>query len=111
MKALVMLIEGPTIWVEKIMSNETNVKIFGFIAILAPVYFLKTLYSVWFGPLEVFIGFQSEKSTWLVLTIVDAVGFLTTLPSREKGRVIQMVTCLWTIEIFLVWVATIVRQA
>ncbi|HAV11376.1 MAG TPA: hypothetical protein DCX32_02425 [Candidatus Moranbacteria bacterium] len=94
---------------EKTMENETYARIFGLIAILAPIYFLKTVHTVWFGPMEVFIGFQSERSTWLVLTIVDAVGFLTTLPARKKGRIIQIVTALWTIEIFLVWIATVVR--
>jgi len=102
-------VEYLTRLIEKVMSNKTWATTFGLIALVAPLYFLKTLYVVWFGPYEVFVGFQSEQWTWLVLSLVDFVGFLTTLPAREKGRVIQIVMALWAIEMLLVFVATLVR--
>ena len=100
---------GITAWVERVMANRTGATILGLVAVIAPLYFLKTLYVVWFGPMDVFVGFQSERSTWFVLATVDAVAFLTTLPAREKGRIIQIVMGLWTIEMSLVFLATIVR--
>lgn len=98
-----------TVFVEKIMANKIYETILGFVAMIAPLYFLKTLYAVWFGAPEVFVGFEAEKSTWLVLAIVNAVGFITTLPSRKKGRVIRIVVGMWVVEMFLVYLATIVR--
>ena len=97
------------IFVERIMANKTYETILVLIAVMAPLDFLKILYAVWFGPMEVFVGFESEKTTWLVLAIIDAVGFITTLPARKKGRVIQIVMGLWVIEMFLVYLATILR--
>ena len=102
--------EKITVFIERIMANKTYEMILGLVAIIAPLYFLKTVYVVWFGSAEVFVGFESEKSTWLVLAIVDAVGFFVTLPSREKGRVIRVVMAFWTIDLILVYLATIVRQ-
>jgi len=101
--------ERLTIFAENIMANKTYATFLGLVAVVAPLYFLKTIYAVWFGPMDVFVGFESEKSTWLVLAIVDGVGFIATLPAREKGRVIQVVMGLWTVEMFLVYLATIVR--
>ena len=97
------------VFVERIMANKTYETIIGLLAIISPLYFLKTLYVVWFGPMKVFVGFESEKSTWLVLAIVDTIGFITTLPARKKGRVIQIVMGLWSAEMFLFYLATIVR--
>ena len=94
---------------ERVMTNKTCEIVLGLIALTAPLYFMKTLYVVWFGPLEVFFGFKSERWTWLVLTLVDFVGLLTLLPSRKKGRVMQIVMTLWVIEMLLVFVATFVR--
>lgn len=59
--------------------------------------------------MDIFVGFKSESSTWLVLTIVDGVGFMTSLPSRKKGRIMQILMGMWTIEIGLVYLATLVR--
>jgi len=94
---------------ERVMANKTGAILLGLVSIIAPLYFLKTLYVVWFGPTEIFVGFQSERSTWFILATVDAVAFLTTLPAREKGRIIQIVMGLWTIEMSLIFLATVVR--
>ena len=96
-------------YVEKVLENKIANIIVGIISLIAPLYFLSTLYEVWFGSHEVFRGFYIERWTWLVLSIVDGVGFLTTLPAREKGRIIQVVMAMWTIEMFLVYMATLVR--
>lgn len=101
--------EKLVVLMERLLSNRTYAIILGLIAIVAPVYFLKTLFNVWFGPVEVLVGFKSEKWTWLVIAAVNTVGFLTTLPAREKGRVIQIVIGLWSIEMSLVFLATIIR--
>ncbi len=98
-----------TVWVEKIMATRRGEFILGFIAMAAPLYFLKTLYAVWFGPTEVFVGFQSERWTWLVLGLVDMVAYITTLPSRRKGLVMRIIVGMWTVEMFLVFLATLVR--
>lgn len=78
--------ETITIFAEKIMSNKYGSFILGAIAVIAPLYFLKTVFNVWFGPPEILIGFKSEQSTWAVLTVVDAVALFTTLPSRKKRQ-------------------------
>lgn len=101
--------ERLTVLMEKIMANRTNEIILGIIALIAPVYFFKTIWAVWFGPIENFIGFKAEKNTWLIMTIVDSVGFLTTLPSRKKGRVVQIVMFLWAVDLLLVYLATLIR--
>jgi len=101
--------EWLTLKVEAFVSSKKREMIIGMIAAIGPLYFFKTLYAVWFGTYEVFVGFESEKNTFLVLAFVDFIGFLSTLPSREKGRVMQWVMGLWTVEMFLLYVATIVR--
>lgn len=101
--------ENLTALMERIMRHNRAPLILGVVVIIAPVYFLKTVYTIWFGPLEVFVGFQSERISWIVLTIVDAAGFLSLLPARENGRIMQVVMFLWTIEMFLVVLATFVR--
>jgi hypothetical protein len=103
-------VEKITVFIERVMANKTYEMLIGLVALIAPLYFLKTVYVVWFGPDEVFVGFESESSTWLVLAIVDVVGFLASLPSRRKGRVIQIVMALWSINLFLVYLATIIRH-
>ena len=95
--------------IEKIVGNKIGEVIIGIIAIASPLYFLKTLYAVWFGPAELIAGFKSESFTWLVLTIANFSGFLAVVPARKKGRVMQIVTAAWTIEMSLVFIASLVR--
>lgn len=101
--------EKLVVFAEKIMANKKWEKILGLISLLSPIYFLKTLYAVWFGPLDVFIGFQSERSTWLVLATVNAVGLFTLLPTRRNGRIMQIVMLMWVTEMTLLYLATIIR--
>ena len=103
------LIEKVTVFMEEKMRYERTVLVIGIISIIAPVYFFKTVYVIWFGPMDVFIGFQSERWTWVLLTIVDIVGFLSVLPARKNGRVIQVVMLLWILGMSLVSLATFVR--
>jgi len=102
-------VEKITILIERITENKIGKATFGIIAIVAPLYFLKTLYAVWFGPMEVFIGFQSESYTWIILSAANFSGFLTVVPARKKGRIMQIITALWTIELFMVYIATFIR--
>lgn len=79
---------------------------FLFISIIAPAYFLKTVWDVWFGPPEVLVGFKHEQSVFVVLVVSDAAAFLTTLPSRKKGLIMQIVMFMWTVEMLLISIAT-----
>ena len=103
------LFENLTVFMEGIMKHKMATLVLGVIVVAAPVYFLKTVYIIWFGPTEVFVGFQSERMSWIVLTIVDAAGFLSMLPSRKSGRIMQVVMFLWPVEMFLVVLATFIR--
>ena len=98
-----------TVFMERLMKNKTALTVLGIISMIAPLYFLKTLYNVYFGPMEDFVGYQSEQYTWLVMAVVDTVGFLTVLPAREKGRIMQIVMASWSIEMYLLFIATLVR--
>lgn len=104
-----ILIERVTVFMEEKMRYERIVLVIGIISIIAPIYFFKTAYVIWFGPMDVFIGFQSERWTWVLLTIVDIVGFLSLLPARRNARVMQVVMLLWILGMSLVSLATFVR--
>ena len=95
---------------ERIMADSLYAMILGLVAAIAPLYFLKTVYAVWFGTYEVFIGFKSQRSTWLVLGLIDGVALFTLLPARESGLVMQIVMIMWMIEMFLIYAATFVRK-
>jgi hypothetical protein len=103
------MIESVTVFIERLLLKRSWEIAFGLIALIAPLYFIKTLWSIWFGPMEIFVGYKAEKITWLVMVVVDAVGFLSTLPAREKGRIMQVVMFLWTVDLFFVLLATLVR--
>jgi len=95
--------------VERAQSTKKGMIVFMIIAAIGPIYFLNTVYAVWFGPEEVLYGFKSERDTFLILAIVNGVTFLTTLPAREKGRVIQVTMAAWVVEMSLVFLATVIR--
>ena len=101
--------EKITVFMERVMTKKFWLVVLGLIAIIAPLYFLKTLYEVWFGSYDVFLGFKLERTTFLVMAIVDTVGFLTTLPARKNGRIIQVVMGLWSIEMYLLYIGTFIR--
>lgn len=103
------VMETITVFMEKVMANNKYATMFGIVALVGPIFFIKTLYAVWFGSPEILVGFKSENATWFILSVVDLVAFFTTLPARKKGRVMQVLMGLWTIEMSLVFLATIIR--
>jgi hypothetical protein len=66
------------------------------------------VWDVWYGPPEVLAGFKTQKNVFVVLVISDAITFLSTLPSRNKGRIMQFIMFAWTLEMSMVSVATFV---
>lgn len=101
--------EWITVLMERLLADKRREAVVGVIAIIAPLYFTKTLFVVCFGPLDVFVGFETEKFTWLIMAVIDFIGFLATLPSRKKGRVIQWVMGLWAFEMFSLFFITLIR--
>lgn len=95
------MIEKITVQIEKMMANNICLFVIYMIAIASPLSFLWTLHSVAYGPIENFISFKSQIITWYFLTLANVVSFVTTLPSRKKGRVVQLVMLMWTVEMIM----------
>jgi len=93
--------ENLTVFMEKVLANKKGSYLIGLITLIAPLYFFKTLYAVWFGPIEILNGFKSQNSTWLVFVVINFITFLTTLPAREKGRINQIITACWVVEMII----------
>ncbi len=102
------VLEALTAIVEKVIAKNITRKILTAIALIAPLFFYKTVYNTYFGPPEVLAGFAAERSTWLVITVSDAAALLAALPARKEGRIMQLVMFLWTLAMVLVYIATIV---
>ncbi|MFC1645251.1 hypothetical protein ACFL08_04460 [Patescibacteria group bacterium] len=61
---IVNCLEKITVFMEKAMENKTRATVLGLVVAIAPLYFLKTLYVICFGPYDIFVGFQAERMTW-----------------------------------------------
>ena len=103
-----VIMERLTVFIEHSMQNKYVLWLITFISIVAPVYFLRTVWDVWFGPPEVLLGFQTQRYVLLVLVISDSVAFLTTLPARKKGRIMQLIMFAWAVEMALLTIATFI---
>jgi len=101
--------EKITVLSEKTMSNKKLVTLVGIISLISPVFFIKTIFTVWFGSPEILVGFKSEQMTWIVMLFVNIVTLFSVLAGRKNNRIIQIVMLLWTINVFLLLLATIVK--
>lgn|GEM_PF-4545456 len=101
--------EKLTVLSEKTMGNKKLTLLVAIISLVSPIFFIKTVYAVWFGSAEVLVGFKAEQATWIVMLFVNIVTLFSVLAGRKNNRIIQIVMLLWTINVFLLLLATIVR--
>jgi len=101
--------EKLTVLSEKTMGNKKLTQLVAIISLVSPIFFIKTVYAVWFGSAEVLVGFKAEQATWIVMLFVNIVTLFSVLAGRKNNRIIQIVMLLWTINVFLLLLATIVR--
>lgn len=94
---------------ERFMKTTMGSALFLIVSLISPIYFMKTVYTVWFSPYDIFIGFKSQWEVWLVLAISNMFALLSLLPGRKSTRIMQVVMGLWVIDMSLIFLATIIR--